>query len=110
MKRLALLALLCVSHLAIADDAKFEGCKAKLKKAKELDLLYGLEWNLPSPPKVTVGKTFFSIPLDAKEGFAETLNCFLTAGQDGSCVQFEMLHWQTGKPVAAYHNCRFKMY
>lgn len=109
MKRLALVALLISAQALANDDARFEACRAKLKKANELDVLYGLDWKPPSPPKVTVGRTFFQIPIDAKEGFAETLNCFLMAGKEDECVNFPLLHWQTGKPIAQFKNCKLKM-
>jgi hypothetical protein len=110
MKRLATAFLLVLaSQAAMADDARFEACKAKLKKANELDLLYAFDWKPPAAPHVLVGPTFFKIPIDAKEGFAETLNCFLMAGDEGQCVNFPLKHWQTGKAVAEFKNCRLKM-
>lgn len=60
--------------------------------------------------EVVVGPTFFEVPIDAKEGFVETLNCFLLAGKQGECVNFNVLHWQTGKAVGRYSYCRFKMH
>lgn len=107
--RIALLMAGCFIQQAWADDARFEACKAKLKKANEVDLLYAFDWKPPAAPYVVVGPTFFKIPIDAKQGFGETLNCFLMAGETGKCVQFPLLHWQTGKQVARFHNCKLKM-
>jgi hypothetical protein len=92
-----------------ADEARFSQCQAKMKKAKELDLLYDLTWERGSAPRVLVGRTFFTIPIDAKEGFAEQLNCFLVAGQPGKCMNFTLRDWRTGKPVARFENCRLKV-
>ncbi len=88
-------------------NARFKACRAKLKKAHSLDLLYDL--NLEGGyPRVIAGPTFFQIPIDAKQGFAETVNCFLTAG-DNKFVNFEILDWRTGKAIGRYHWGRFEM-
>lgn len=94
---------------AAAGDKEFEICRKKLKQAQKLDMLYDLDWKLPKEPRVVVGPTFFKVPIDAKEGFIETVNCFLTAGDSGKCVNFDVLHWQTGKAVGRFSNCRFRM-
>lgn len=100
------------SHGALAEsnDQRFEACKSKLVQAQKLDLLYDFDWKLPKEPKVIVGPTFFKIPIDAKEGFTETVNCFLMAGESGKCVNFDVRNWQTGKAVGRFSNCRFKMH
>lgn len=98
--------------LAFADaasDERFEACRKKLIQAQKLDVLHDLDWKPPREPKVVAGPTFFRIPIDAKEGFAENVNCFLVAGETGKCVNFDVLHWQTGKPVGRFSYCRFKM-
>lgn len=89
---------------------KFEECKAKLMKAQKLGVLHNLDWKPPKEPYVVAGRTFFSMPIDAKEGFAETVNCFLMGGEGGKCVNFNVLSWQTGKPVGRFAYCRFKMH
>jgi hypothetical protein len=89
-------------------DARFEGCKSKLIAAQGLDVLYDLDWKPPAEPKVVVGPTFFQIPIYAKEGFVETVNCFLSAGRN-TIFEFDVLHWQTGKPVGRFRRGRFKM-
>jgi len=95
---------------ALADsDAVFNTCKAKLVKAHELGVLYAFDWKPPKEPYVVAGKTFFAIAIDAKEGFAETVSCFLVAGESGKCANFNILHWQTGKAVGRFQNCRLKM-
>lgn len=95
--------------VAAADDQTFEACKLKLQKANELGVLYAFDWKPPKEPHVVAGKTFFSISIDAKEGFAETLSCFLVAGDTSKCANFDILHWQTGKAVGRFQNCRLKM-
>jgi hypothetical protein len=82
-----------------ADDSRFEGCKSKLKTAERLDVLYDLK--LQIPPRVIVGPAFYSIPLDAKQGFADTMNCFLMAGEDGY-MNFDLYDYRTGHRVAKY--------
>ncbi len=93
-----------------ANDTEFEACREKLIKAQKLDVLYDLQWNGRSRPKVVVGKTFFALPVDAKEGFAETVNCFLMGGAREKFIDFEVSHWQTGKPAGAFKYGRYKHY
>lgn len=88
---------------------RFTACRAKLRQAKELDLLYDLSWEAGGAPKVIAGPTFFTIPIDAKEGFTATLNCFLTAGMPNRCTDFDVRDWRTGKAVARFAACRLEM-
>jgi hypothetical protein len=81
------------------EDKRFEQCRAKLKKAQKIDLLYDLK--IDPLPRVVVGPTFYSIPLDAKQGFADTVNCFLMTGKD-EYISFDLLDYQTGRVVAHY--------
>ena len=81
------------------ENKRFEQCRAKLKKAEKLDLLHDL--TIGPLPRVVVGPTFYTIPLEAKQGFADTVNCFLMTGQD-SYVNFDLLDYQTGHVVAEY--------
>lgn len=92
-----------------ASDAQLEECRRKLIQAQKLDMLHNLDWKLPKEPKVVVGPTFIQMPIDAKEGFVDTVNCFLMAGESGKCVNFSVLRWQTGKAIGRFSNCRFKM-
>ncbi|WP_242342704.1 hypothetical protein [Anaeromyxobacter terrae] len=48
------------------------------------------------------------MPIDAKEGFAETVNCFLMAGSTNH-INFDILHWQTGKVIGRYSWGSFEM-
>lgn len=91
-----------------ARNRKFEGCRASLKKAHALEVLYDLQASVP--PKVIVGRTFFQIPIDAKQGFAETVNCFLTVGRDDRYMTFEVFDWQTGKAVGRFYAGSLSMY
>lgn len=100
------------SVMATADattDARFESCRAKLIKAQRLDVLYDLQWKPPKEPRVVVGPTFVQMPIDGKEEFAATVNCLLMAGDAGKCINFDTLHWQTGKAIGRFSNCRFAM-
>lgn len=104
-----LIAIGITSSVSAADDKRFERCKAKLIQAQKLDLLYDMDWKPPKEPKVVVGPTFFTIPIDAKEGFVETINCFLMAGESGKYINFDVLDWRTGKSVGRYSYGKFKM-
>jgi hypothetical protein len=100
---------LMVAQAHASTDARLEQCRSKLKTAQKLDLLYGLDWNGRAEPKVTVGPTFFKIPIDAKEGFAETVNCFVMAGQD-KFISFDLLDYRTGKPVGRFKYGKLTVY
>ncbi|MEM5296935.1 hypothetical protein VSR82_21715 [Burkholderia sp. JPY481] len=104
--------LLIASFAAYADaasDKQFEVCRSKLKQAQKLEMLYDLDWKPPREPKVVAGPTFSKVGIDAKEGFAETVNCFLMAGQSGKYVNFDVLDWRTGKSVGRYSNGVLRM-
>ena len=109
MKRLILfLTLVGVCSAAVADtDKVFEQCRAKLKKSQKLDVLYDLKWE-GSTLRVVVGPTFYKIPIDAKEGFIETVNCFVNVGKP-NCLNFDVLDWQTGKKIGRFESCSFSM-
>lgn len=104
-----LLTLACLPCAqAKPDPARAEQCRKKLVTAQQLGVLYNLEWGNTSEPQVWAGRTFFTIPIDAKEGFVETVNCLLTNG-DSFCVNFDVLHWQTGKAVGRWSGCKLRM-
>lgn len=89
-------------------EKRFEECRQKLIKAQKLGVLHDLTLEKIGA-RVVAGPTFYNISFDAKEGFAETVNCLLMAGEQGKCMQFEIYNWQTGKNDAHYHNCKLKM-
>jgi hypothetical protein len=97
---------------AALDDASqekaFEECRTKLIAAQQLDLLYDLDWKKGRLPFVVVGPAFHDLPFDAREGLADTLNCFLMAGNQKSCINFDLLDHRTTQPVAYYKYCRLR--
>ena len=107
-KTLAILLFTVAANNCLADTKRFEICKSKLIQAQKLGVLYDLDWKPPTEPKVIAGKTFFSISIDAKEGFAETVNCFLVAG-DQKFVNFDILSWKTGTSVGRFSYGKFKI-
>ena len=72
-------------------------------------MLHALDWKPPKQPYIVAGRTFFDLPIDAKEGFAEALNCFLSAGATGRCLDLQILHWQTGNVAARWSGCKLKV-
>ncbi len=90
-----------------AEKARYANCEQKLKKAQELDMLYEIKAKGASI-RVLVGPTFFSVPIDAKQGFAEVVNCVLLSGGSGG-IPFDFVHWQTGKRVATWNGYRIDM-
>ena len=95
------------AKLTVEANQRFEECREKLKKAQQLEVLYNLELKR-AMPKVVVGPTFYSIPIDAKQGFADTVNCFLMTGEP-NYIDFDLSDWQSGKRVARYTRGRLKM-
>lgn len=103
----AVASLACSAALA-DDNARLEACRAKLKAAQKLEVLYDLQWEKGRGPRVLAGPTYRRLPLDAKEGFAETLNCFLTAGEAGKCMNFDIRDFRSGAVLHTFRNCRLK--
>lgn len=97
-----------LAHAGPTNEKRFEECKAKLQAAKKLDLLYDLAFEKGRGYRVLVGPTYYRVPLDAKEGFVATLNCFLNAGETKSCMNFDLRDWKSGKVVGRYRNCRLQ--
>lgn len=91
------------------NDKQFEACKHKLQSAQKLKVLYAFDWKPPKAPYVVAGPTFFDMPIDAKEGFAETVSCFLTAGDKSTLESFDILDWRTGKKVARFSSGKLRM-
>lgn len=106
MMRLLLATMMAIPAISIADDAKLEACREKLKAAHKLGVLYDMKW-VGTRLHVVAGKTYYNMPFDAKEGFADTINCFAMAGGSG-CLTFEIKHWQTGRATEEYHYCKLK--
>ena len=107
LKIVFLVFALVSTQYSVANEQKMELCRAKLKRANQLEVLYDLDWKPRKMPQVVAGRTYFTMPFDAKEGFAETVNCFLVGGKD-QCIDFEIKHWQTGKAVDKWSYCRLK--
>ena len=86
---------------------KFEGCRAKLKKAQKLDLLNNMDFQ-GGIPLVVVGPTFYRVDYVTKQGLADTINCFLMTGED-KYINFDMLDYRTNKVVAKYSYGKLQM-
>lgn len=95
-----------VSGGAIADEKRLEACRAKLIQAQKLDVLRDLQWKGPTA-HVVAGPTYYQMPFDNKEVFAETVNCFMMAGGPG-CLSFDIKHWQTGRAQERFYMCKLK--
>lgn len=94
---------------APACAGEFENCRDTLKQAQQIGVLHALDWQKGRMPHVVAGRTYYRLSFDAKEGFAATLNCFLSgADTPRSCVTFEIKHWQTGKATDVYRYCKLK--
>lgn len=98
------LLLILAALPALANDAQLESCRAKLKQAQKLEVLSDLQWK-STRLHVVAGPTYYSMPFHAKEGFADTVNCFAMAGKSG-CLSFDILHWRTGRASDHYSGCK----
>lgn len=103
---LVLIALVVVPAWA-AEDAG-EACRKKLIGAQQLGVLTDLDWQPKRYPKVVVGTTFFSLPFETKQAFAETVNCFLLAGRK-EYINFDLLDQMNHRIVGRWENGRLKM-
>ena len=106
----AMLAILATTaaFAAPGDSARLDACRDKLKKAQKPEVLYDMKWEAGKGPRVLVGPTYHRIPFDAKEGFAEALNCFFNAGEQGKCMNFDLRDYRSGSVVHHFRNCRLK--
>jgi hypothetical protein len=114
MKRVLITIIIFLSYAttAVADDARLKACQKKLKKAQELDMLVNIKVKT-GHFDVIVGPTFYSVPFDAKEGFAETLNCLFNVGESGPkslCNDIRFINWRTGNEDGKYSWCKLKIY
>jgi hypothetical protein len=102
---LAALVLFWAATGAVAQPnaTRQQQCGAKLEQAQRLDMVQRVDRG-----RIVVGPTWFRVGFDAKEGFAETVSCFLVQGDPKMCANFDLIDWSTGKPVARYENCRLK--
>lgn len=90
---------------AAASDARFEKCRDKLKQAQQLDLLSNMTFE-GGRPKIWVGKTWHTLPIDAKTAFAETAACFFLAGSSEKALSFPIYDGMTGKQIATWKYTR----
>lgn len=97
------------SSIAQATGDRLEQCRSKLKQSQKLEVLYDLDWQPPAEPKVIVGRVFYKIPIDAKQGFAATVSCYLLAGESDKLIDFDVLDSQSGKAIGRFHNGRLVM-
>jgi|CXWL01.1.fsa_nt_gi hypothetical protein len=90
-----------------AQKARYAGCTEKLKKAQELDMIHDMQ-SKGASFKVLVGPTFFTVPIDAKQGFGEVVNCVILKGGSGG-ISYDFVHWQTGKRVGSWNGYKVEM-
>lgn len=115
MRVLLAAVILSVSFSAIAttaDESRLKACQAKLKKAQKLDMLVNIKVQ-SGHFDVIVGPTFYTVPFDAKEGFAETLNCLFNVGEAGpksACNDIRFVNWRNGKEDGKYSWCKLEIY
>ena len=93
----------------IASERRFSACTDQVTQAQKAGVLYALDWAPPDEPRVVAGPAFFQLPIDRKQAFVESVNCYLLHGKGGPCVNFDVDHWKTGKPVGRYSFCLFRM-
>ena len=87
--------------------ARFEMCQAFVLKANKAGIV-NVQWTKVLPT-VTVGPTYYLISFEEKQELADNVNCMVMAGEK-NYIDFALLDWRTGKPVAQYHLGRLKTY
>ena len=108
----AFLIIICSNQTFAVDDAHLKVCQNKLKKLQKLDVLENIKVQ-QGYFDVVVGPTFYSIPFDSKEAFAETLNCVFNVGETGPksfCYEIHFVNWRTGNDDGKYSLCKLKIY
>jgi hypothetical protein len=102
-------ALTCsgAGHAQDASSTRLEGCRAKLKKAAELNLLTDMGYK-GGKPSISVGRTWYQIDVTAKSGLAETAACFFLAGKTGKAITFPIYDGRTGKRIATWEFTRLE--
>lgn len=99
-RTLAVLVVLAMPALGMAStDKTLNQCRAKLKAAKKLDVLYDMSWQTGQKPKIVVGPIYQNLPFDARENFALTVNCFLMAGNTDKFIDFPLLDYRTHEVI-----------
>lgn len=109
-KHLLVITLVAIAAIPMHAADRFETCKAKLVKAQKLGVLRDLKWKGTAEPTVVVGPTFLDMAFDGKEGFAETVNCFLVTGDPKKFVNFDVVEWRNGTTVGRFSYGKLKMY
>lgn len=93
---------------AVAETEEQQLCRAKVDKARRLDVLSELEWMSGRTPTVVVGPAFLLMPFHERQGFVATVNCFLLSGAQTS-VNFPLLDHATRREIGQWKNGRLKM-
>ncbi|MCM8794770.1 MAG: hypothetical protein NC819_03095 [Candidatus Omnitrophica bacterium] len=98
--------LLGFPNIGLCGDAEFEQARGKLISAQKLDVLMDLKWDPksgPVIPKVYVGRTFHTMPVDAKDGFLKTVDLFLMAGDESKhLARIDIHDGYSGKKIGAW--------
>jgi|CXWL01.1.fsa_nt_gi hypothetical protein len=84
-----------------------EACRAKLETARQGGALHDLDWTPGEMPLVVVGPAFEQFPMEAKQGFAATVNCFLMGGK-AEYIQFDVVEYLNHRVVGTWSLGRFK--
>lgn len=98
----------CAAASAAPNEARMAECHKLLQAAYATAIIDDIRLSKGRDPAVMVGAGFFKLPYGSREGFARAMSCLLVQGETGVCMNFDMLHWQSGAPVARYENCVYK--
>ncbi len=86
-----------------AADVRFDACKAHLQKAKQDGILLDLKWaERKGDAHVSVSVSFAALPADAKQTFARDVNCFMTAGEEGQSITFDLVEPQSDRRLGRW--------
>ena len=92
-------------RVALCGDLEFEQARKKLISSQQLGVMTDLKWDPktgPVIPRVYVGKTFYTLPIDNKNAFFETLDLFLMAGGDKHIARIDIHDGYSGKRIGEW--------
>ena len=102
--QVAVAAPVSAAQILAAKTPAQQACADKLIKARELHVMEKMEFDSAGKhPKIYVGETWYSIDVDTKKGFAQTVACFVGANQYGM-TRFPLIDNRSGHTVAEYED------
>lgn len=94
--------------MAAPDAARYKSCYAAFSGAVQTGVFTDFEGS-GRMGALFVGPAYFKLSFQHKRALVDAANCAFSKGDDQSCKQFVLRHWQTGQVVGRFENCRLKV-